>query len=646
MARIMVVEDEPVTATDLEHKLTALGHDVVGWSDNGEEAVAQARALAPDLVLMDIRLRGEISGIEAAQQLRQQSEIPIVFLTAFADQDTVDRACETLPYGYLLKPFTERSIVAAVQVALARAREEQARAARERWLAAGLRSAGEALIAVDELGAIRYLNEHAEALLGVRASEVLGEPACSLVRLSDEQAPDATHPLELALREGRVTSPARPSRLLAAAGGAPIMVFYSAAPVVAADQTQAGAVLILREARPPFGREASDALDTSSGLSALSMRLTHEINNPLTYNLGALQLALRELDKLRAMSAINAANDPDTAQREAQLLRIEQLLRDAHAGASRVAGVMRELAALSLVDEDVAPLHPAELLDLAIGLSGVGTEHVRFEQQAEPAPIVQVSKWQLARVLALAVQDAVTTLDTQTPKPTTLTLKLGSDARGWAELRITAAGQRAAVASESALAGAIPQSSVGTLVSEQLVARCGGELTICARPEGRVVTLCLPPMNVASLEPELGDPVPTRGSVLVIDDEPLVGRVLELSLQAEHDVTTVLSAEDGLALLERGDAFDAILCDLTMPGMDGQEFYELLSKTRPDLAQRVILMTGGATTERAQRFVNQMAGRRILKPFSTNELLPMLTGRVRARRSARTAQGVPRRAPT
>ncbi|MBC7172719.1 MAG: response regulator, partial [Polyangiaceae bacterium] len=108
MAHIMVVEDEPITAADLEQTLLGMGHELSAWADSGEEAVAQAKKLAPDLVLMDIRLRGEMTGIEAAERIRRDADIPVVFLTAFADRDTVDRACATHPYGYLVKPFTER----------------------------------------------------------------------------------------------------------------------------------------------------------------------------------------------------------------------------------------------------------------------------------------------------------------------------------------------------------------------------------------------------------------------------------------------------------------------------------------------------------------------------------------------------------
>src|SRR5690349_3495675 len=119
MSRVMIVEDEPITAVDLEEKLTHLGHEVT-WFETRTDAIAHAQSSEVDLVLMDVRLRGELSGFDAAQQLRAHRDVPIVFLTALADRDAVDRVCSAQPYGYMLKPFTDRTLAAAIQVAMTR----------------------------------------------------------------------------------------------------------------------------------------------------------------------------------------------------------------------------------------------------------------------------------------------------------------------------------------------------------------------------------------------------------------------------------------------------------------------------------------------------------------------------------------------
>ena len=106
-ARIMVVEDERIVAMDTEELLRGLGYQVCSGAASGEEAVLSANRQNPDLVLMDIRLGGEIDGIKAAEVMRGKLDVPVIFLTAFSDDETLDRAKRTGPFGYLLKPFKE-----------------------------------------------------------------------------------------------------------------------------------------------------------------------------------------------------------------------------------------------------------------------------------------------------------------------------------------------------------------------------------------------------------------------------------------------------------------------------------------------------------------------------------------------------------
>jgi two-component system response regulator LytT len=115
---ILVVEDESIVAKDIQVCLKRLGYEVVGLVSTGEEAVDQANELGPDLVMMDIMLKGDMSGIEAADLIRKNMDIPVIFLTAYTDRDTVDRAKESEPYGYIIKPFKEIDIQTAIEIAL------------------------------------------------------------------------------------------------------------------------------------------------------------------------------------------------------------------------------------------------------------------------------------------------------------------------------------------------------------------------------------------------------------------------------------------------------------------------------------------------------------------------------------------------
>src|SRR5262245_11196612 len=107
---ILIVENEAIVAADLTNKLRRLGYGISGTVWRGEEAVARAREMRPDLVLMDIRLAGQLDGIEAAEQIRAQCDIPVIYLTAYCDPTTFQRAKLTAPFAYILKPFAEREL--------------------------------------------------------------------------------------------------------------------------------------------------------------------------------------------------------------------------------------------------------------------------------------------------------------------------------------------------------------------------------------------------------------------------------------------------------------------------------------------------------------------------------------------------------
>lgn len=124
-ARILVVEDENIIAMDIQSRLERLGYTVPATASCGAEAIRKAGEIHPDLVLMDIVLEGEIDGIEAAEQIKVQFDIPVVYLTAYADESTLQRAKITESYGYILKPFEARDLHANIEMALYKHRMER-----------------------------------------------------------------------------------------------------------------------------------------------------------------------------------------------------------------------------------------------------------------------------------------------------------------------------------------------------------------------------------------------------------------------------------------------------------------------------------------------------------------------------------------
>lgn len=171
---ILVVEDEAIVAQDIRDGLLEAGYRVPLIADSGERAVQRAAELGPDLVLMDICMRGAIDGVEAARRIRERFDIPVVYLTAFADESVLRRARETQPYGYVIKPFGEEQLHTSIEIALDRHRTERNLREIERCYAAALQCSGMGVIATDCDGTVVSINPEAEALTGWRSSEAVG----------------------------------------------------------------------------------------------------------------------------------------------------------------------------------------------------------------------------------------------------------------------------------------------------------------------------------------------------------------------------------------------------------------------------------------------------------------------------------------
>jgi two-component system response regulator LytT len=122
---VLVVEDESIVSKDIQNSLTKLGYSVVGAASSGEKAIDLAGSLNPDIILMDIMLKGEMNGIEAAEQIRNELKIPIIFLTAYADNATLSKAKITEPYGYIIKPFKEIDLHTTIEMAIYKHGKEQ-----------------------------------------------------------------------------------------------------------------------------------------------------------------------------------------------------------------------------------------------------------------------------------------------------------------------------------------------------------------------------------------------------------------------------------------------------------------------------------------------------------------------------------------
>ena len=137
MPKIMIVDDEAVITTQLEESLTDMGYDVVGVAFSGDDAIPMARRHHPDIILMDIVMPGRLDGIEASKIIQTEMDIPVIFLSAYADDHYIDRAKEVGPFGYVIKPFQQNEIKAVIEVALSKKSMEKALRSSEQNLRSG-----------------------------------------------------------------------------------------------------------------------------------------------------------------------------------------------------------------------------------------------------------------------------------------------------------------------------------------------------------------------------------------------------------------------------------------------------------------------------------------------------------------------------
>ncbi len=245
-ARVMVVEDEGVVALQIRDSLEGMGYDVPLVALTGEEAVEKVLETEPDLVLMDIKLTGRLSGIDAARRIRGRLDVPVVYLTAFSDEETLALAQVTDPDGYVLKPFDDKSLHAIIEMSLSKHR--RAREARESgmWMTALAESMTEAVLICDAKGYVKFINPAAEALIGRRLREVQEMRMRDVVSLLDlETRAPLPFPVTEPLLEGRSTM--RGNCSLLAGEGREYPVEFTASPLRSPEGTLFGILYVLRK---------------------------------------------------------------------------------------------------------------------------------------------------------------------------------------------------------------------------------------------------------------------------------------------------------------------------------------------------------------------------------------------------------------
>jgi two-component system cell cycle sensor histidine kinase/response regulator CckA len=628
---ILIVEDESIVALDLQVRLEGMGYQVVGVAHTGEEGLRLAEALSPDLVLMDIHLGDGMDGIETATRIRATQDLPIVFLTAYADESTLARAKAAAPYGYLVKPFQELSLRSTLEMALMRHSLEMELRAREARLHALLVNAYDLVTIVNREGLIIYNSPAVTPMLGYDERENLGRKVLDLIHPEDQggvkgSLSDLLQGLDVMRRATmRVRTKDGQWRILEAIGKNGVdLPGVEGIIINARDVTERVAA---EEEHRFLERQVQQAQKLES-LGVLAGGIAHDFNNLLMGILGQAGLALLDLpqshpahERVRRMEL--------AAQRAAELTN--QML--AYSGKGRFAlaqihlsrmvkemaqlldTVLTKRATVSLdLEMEIPPIEgdPAQLRQVVMNLltnasdslgDQGGTLHVRTGvMPTQPDMPCLVGAPPPVRAVFLEVQDNGCGMDADTLQrifDPFFTTKFTGRGLGL-----------------SAVQGIVRGHNGGIQVKSTL-------------GKGTTFRLLFPP-SLQESKPDAAPQAPKalpRGSglVLVVDDEAYVREVAQDALQRQgFTVLTAHDGQEGLELFLANEAdVKALVLDLTMPRMGGEELLRRI-RTMGHNTLPALLSSGYAEEELHLDTISGDPPRFLRKPYQPMELVSIL----------------------
>jgi diguanylate cyclase (GGDEF)-like protein/PAS domain S-box-containing protein len=295
---ILIVEDEKIIALDLQRRLERFGYSVVGMASDGQEAINLAAERRPDIILMDIMLAGDMDGIEAARRIRAQLGIPIIFLTAYTDEKTLERAKEVEPFGYILKPFKERELYTTIDIALYKNSIDNKLHKQERLFSAILHSISDGIIATDKDMSIGFMNGIAEGITGWTEADAKGRHIAGVLSLQDQRTqqdffaggPPDVDEKPLFFKEAIAKS----------AAGRSLLVDGSITRIHEKENESEGLLITLRDITEI--KRMSDTIDYQASHDALTGLANRE---ELTLALNELLLGLKTGDRSHALLVID-----------------------------------------------------------------------------------------------------------------------------------------------------------------------------------------------------------------------------------------------------------------------------------------------------------------------------------------------------
>ncbi|HME73362.1 MAG TPA: PAS domain S-box protein, partial [Myxococcota bacterium] len=486
-------------------------------------------------------------------------------------------------------------------------------------------SAPSGMVMSDENGEIVLVNRAIEAMFGYTAHELVDQPIEILV-------PTRVRSLHPELRAGFFAAPG--ARAMGAGrelygrhkDGSEIPVEIGLNPI----QNSEGTFVLCSVVDVSERKRAESALamaDRMTAVGTLAAGVAHGINNPLAYVKGNLLFAQAEigdlLDRARA-----AQPGPATLGR---LAEVRKALGEAEEGANRVRDLVTDLLTFSRHREE--PRGTAQLTAVLESVLQMTANEIRHRArlaksyEAVPAVVGEVSR--LAHVFTNLIVNAAQSIPEGEAECNEIRVATWTDSEGWAvvEIRDTGCGitpdLQARIFEPFFTTKPIGSGTgLGLSIAHGIVSALGGGIDFESElGKGTAFRVRLPAWHgERGVAPAGACGHAGRMRLLLVDDDPLVLRAMRRQLEREHDVLAATSGQECLALLQHGEKFDAILCDLMMPVMTGMQLYDAMAQEFPRDAERMVFVTGGAFTERAQQFLERVPNPRVAKPIDADAL--------------------------
>ncbi|MDB4989770.1 MAG: Sensor protein [Myxococcaceae bacterium] len=392
-----------------------------------------------------------------------------------------------------------------------------------------------------------------------------------------------------------------------------------------------GALVVQRDISQKKHTEAQLIIgDRMASVGTLAAGVAHEINNPLASVMANLDLAIHELEQL-GLPESNAMSE------------VFDELRDAREAAGRVRRIVRDLKIFSRADDDKRePVDVERVLESAVRIAWNEVRHrARLVKQYERVPRILGNEARLGQVFLNLIVNAAQAIEEGAADANEIRLSLGRDSLGQVSIGVRDTGAGIPLSIKARLFSPFVTTKpagvgtgLGLSICHRIVSAFGGSISVTSQPgEGAEFRVSLPPYEepFESLVPaRLGElSAVRRGRILVVDDERLITQVVRRTLTKEHDVLTLDNAEDAYRLIETGEKFDVILCDLLMPQMSGMDFHRALARAYPEQAERMVFFTGGAFTPRAREFLERVQNHRLEKPIDGRDLRALINALVR-----------------